>query len=515
MNNIIKNIDLFLTVLCSLSVLLIGVIIGFNPESSLKIINTILWGILNTLASEYLLLILICLLTVIWFAFSKYGKIRLGNEAPIFSKRSVFFMFFCASYGSAQFYWGFLETSFYLSTPPFGIEAGSNLAYEYAMAYNQFHWGPSAWSTAALCAIAVCYNLYIKKNQSLQLSSVLATCVDKKLPLAFSKLIDIIYIFATLGAVTMSVALSLPLISKALVSLFDIEFSIQVSMMILAVISIVFFISSYLGLEKGMAKISDMNVYIFLIFLVGVFLAGEKLYSVDMIVNGLSIMSSEYFRMSLWTDPVDKSGFPAGWTAFYWAYWGIFAPFTAVFIAKLAKGHTIKDVILIVLGGGSLGSWVCHGFMQAYSLSINQAGIIDILSAISGDTDQLVISIVNSLPMPTVFVIIMVVSGILFTATTVDGCSFSVAAATSRNLGKDVMPSPIFKLFWCAVISVTPLVLILVDAPLNTIKAIPTILSLPLLIIIAVIGFASIRGFIKIFGKMDIKEIENYHNTQK
>ena len=57
-----------------------------------------------------------------------------------------------------------------------------------------------------------------------------------------------------------------------------------------------------------------------------VVLLGPTIYIFSMSMNSVGLMLDNFFRISFWTDPVSKSGFPEAWTVFYWAWWLAYAP---------------------------------------------------------------------------------------------------------------------------------------------------------------------------------------------
>jgi len=79
---------------------------------------------------------------------------------------------------------------------------------------------------------------------------------------------------------------------------------------IVLVISVLFSLSSYVGLDKGMKKISDMNTYLVIIFLAVILLSGPTSFIIKNTTNSIGIMLQNYVQMSLWTDPVNNGGFP-------------------------------------------------------------------------------------------------------------------------------------------------------------------------------------------------------------
>src|SRR5699024_187022 len=128
---------------------------------------------------------------LIWLSFSRYGKIVLGaeGEKPEYNDFSWMSMMFCTGIASSLMIFSFIEPIYYLTSTPFGIEAQSVQAYEYAHMYGQFHWGPSAWLFYAPAAVAIAYQMHVKKRESVRLGDICTLSRKKKGWI--SKMIDI------------------------------------------------------------------------------------------------------------------------------------------------------------------------------------------------------------------------------------------------------------------------------------------------------------------------------------
>jgi BCCT family betaine/carnitine transporter len=503
-----KNIDWAMTLSITVLILGLGFLMARFPGKSIEVTNKMLWGMLNNSGGFWLIFTLIVLVVCFSFAFSKYGNVRLGKEKPKFSKGALFFMVSCATFGAAVVYWCFLETAFYAQTPPFNLEPFSPAAYEWAIAYNQFHYGPSAWAMMLIFAIPYAFSMYVLKNKNTSLSGVMEAVSGKKIPVLIKKIVDLIFLFCTIGAVSMSFGLALPVISGVTANLLGIENSIWISIVLLMSITVVYTLSSYVGLEKGMAKISSFNVYYAIFLLALVFMVSDKVFTMNYITNGFGLMLNNYMKMSLWTDPIIKSGFPEGWTVFYMAYWLIFGPFVGLFFAKISQGHTFKTMLIVGIMAGSFGSWVLFGIMQAYAVNLQITGVIDAPALLAaGDSLALIMAVLETLPFPKVFMFIFVTMGMAFCATTMDGSAFSLSSATTLELSEDESPNPLFKSFWCIVLAIIPLIFVLIDAPLSAIKSIATTMSVPLAIIITYMTVNTIKGFTGMYGKMKKDEI--------
>ncbi len=106
----------------------------------------------------YHLIVGMILLFVIYLAFSKYGKIKLGkdNEEPEYSTFSWFAMLFSAGMGIGLVFWGVSEPLSHYYEPPIG-DAQSHIAAKNALPLTFFHWGLHLWAIYALVALALAY----------------------------------------------------------------------------------------------------------------------------------------------------------------------------------------------------------------------------------------------------------------------------------------------------------------------------------------------------------------------
>ncbi|MEJ7490741.1 BCCT family transporter, partial [Staphylococcus pettenkoferi] len=77
------------------------------------------------------------------------------------------------------------------------------------------------------------------------------------------KIVDILFIFGLLGGAATSLALGVPMISAGIERLTGLDGSNMIlRSIILLTITVIFAISSYTGLKKGIQKLSDVNVWL-------------------------------------------------------------------------------------------------------------------------------------------------------------------------------------------------------------------------------------------------------------
>lgn len=504
------EVDLKLTLVSFAAVVALGVLAVVFPDGTKATMGSMLDFTVKNLGSGFLWYALFATGILLYLALSKYGNIRLGGATPKFSKFQLFTMALSAGMGASTMYWGFIESVYYYMDPQFGI-VDKPLEMEYAAAFNMFHWGAAGWFMYLIVAVPFSIVFYIKKSRKMTLSGVVNSMFDGALPLWAQKFIDLLFIITTLAATALTLGLGIPMISSNLSNLTGIPDSLLMGIGIILGLSVIFSLSSYIGIEKGMARLSSATVYICAGLVGIVFIIGPSALIMNNITNGMGIMITEYLRMSTNTDPYGNSYFPQYWTIFFLANWISYSPGIGVFITKIAKGHKLRDLILVLVGAGTLGTCIIFGVCGTFTMDLMNTGALDAVAYIkSGQPTTLVTEIFNHTPFPSVMTLVYLVTMVLFTVTTLDGTSYSLASIATKRLDKDANVSPMFRLFWCLLLTVIPIIFLLINAQLNILKSFPVLIIVPMMPIFAVLGYKTTVYIQKTFGHMDAKEIEAY-----
>lgn len=492
------------------AVLLIGILAVLMPTEVKATMDGMLKFTIFKLGSGFYWYAIIGTVVLGIIAFSKYGNIYLGTDIPKFSKFQLFAMALSAGMGASTMYWAFIESVYYYMDPQFGI-TDKAMAMEYATAYNLFHWGPVGWILYLICAIPFIVAFYIKKQRDMSLSGVVNAFFDNKLPYFWQKIIDFLFIITALFATALTLGLAIPMISSNVSKLFGIEDSLMLGISIIISLSIVFSLSSYIGLEKGMARLSSATVYIALFLMMIILVIGPTYLMFNNTTNAIGIMFNNYIRMSTNTAPFGTSGFPQYWTIFFFANWISYAPGMGIFITKIAKGHKLRDVLLLLVGAGSLGTAIIFGIFGTFTLDLMNKGLVDAVGFIGNNQPSLLLhAVFSQTPFPSLMIGIYLVTMVLFAVTTLDGTSFSLASTASIKVDSEGNVSPLFRLLWCLLLSVIPIVFLLIGADLNIFKSFPVLVVVPMIPIFLIILFKSFRYLMQLFKDCSPKEIEEF-----
>ncbi|HIF6628318.1 BCCT family transporter [Serratia ureilytica] len=486
-----KDVTLIAISLCSIA--LIALCLMLFPAQSALIANTIFNGVTRLFGSTIQILVLLALLVVLYLALSKYGNIRLGEGKPQYSTLAWLFMFICAGLGSSTLYWGVMEWAYYYQTPGLNIAPRTPKALEYSISYSFFHWGLSAWATYALASLIMAYHFHVRKNKGLSLSGIISAITGVRANGPVGRAVDLIFLVATVGALTISLVLTASTFTRGLTALTGIpdNFAVQATVILLA--AVIFCLSSYIGIDGGMQRLSKMVGWGAFAFAGLVLLVGPTEFTINNTINAIGLTAQNFLQMSLFTDPMGDGSFSRSWTVFYWLWWISYTPGVAMFVTRVSRGRKIKEVIWALLLGSTLGCWFFFGSLESYAMHqfiSGQLNVPEILSTQGGETA--VQMLLTALPLGKLFLAAYLFIMIIFLASHMDAVAYTMAATSTRNLQEGQDPSPMLRLFWCVVITLIPLSILFTGASLDTMKTTVILTALPFLLVLLVktYGFA-------------------------
>lgn len=436
----------------------------------------------------YMCACIVSFIFLIWMSCGRFGKIKLGgeNEKPQYSNISWIAMLFTAGVGTSIVILGFLEPIYYVSSPPFNIEPFTETAYEYAHMYGQFHWGLSAWAFYNPAIIAVAYMMYVNKEPSIRLSSACRIILRRYTDRWPGRIIDILVVFGVVGSISTSLGIGTPVLADVIREVFDIsdKYDLAVKLFVLIIWVFIFGTSVYLGLDKGIQRLSNINIGMAFLFMLIILFAGPAVDIVKMELNSMGLYITEFVRMSTWTQPFGSGEFTKDWTVFYWGWWIAFMPMMGMFVGKISRGRTIKNVMWGQLLWGTLGC--CFSFMifGGYSLYLQKSGIVDLAGILnSKGQSAAVIAILETLPMSKIMMIFLCIVCFVYLATTIDSCAYVLAGVTTKKLGPTQEPARWNRIFWAMIFCILSIALMLVGG-IESVKIMSVVTGLPLIFVL-------------------------------
>lgn len=444
---------------------------------------------------------------LLWLALGRHGRVRLGPEGcrPDFSTFSWAAMLFCGGIGSTVLYWGTIEWAYYYQAPPFQEAPGSAAAIQWAISYPVFHWGITGWAFYCLPAVAMAHAYHVRNQPSLRISSACRAAIGAHADGVLGRSFDLVFMVGLVGAAATGVGLSAPLITASISQFADIPEESYMSLITVFLGTVVFAGSVYAGLDRGIRRLSNLNVILALLFLAFVLAAGPTLFILKATTDAVGFAIQNFIRMMTWTDPFTDSGFVESWTIFYWAWWLALGPFMGIFVSKISRGRTIREMIFGMLGYGSLGCLLFFSVLGDYALYLELGDLVPVLDILNDrGASAAIVEILLSLPSGRWLLPFFAVICLIFMATTYDSASYTLASCATRRLSTDQHPARWHRVFWALSLGLLPITLLILGG-LRSLQTATVVVSLPLILVGVVMSVSLVKS---------LREVEAQNSRQ-
>ncbi|WP_027962787.1 BCCT family transporter [Halomonas halodenitrificans] len=443
----------------------------------------------------YILSVSALLIFLLAIAVSRYGNIRLGadDSRPDYSNLTWFTMLFAAGIGTILMFWGVAEPVSHFANPPFdGVEPGSERAAGDAMMIALYHFGLHTWTIFALPGLAIGYFAY-RHNLPMRISSLFYPLLGDRAfgPLGWA--VDVIAVLGTLFGVATSLGLGTLQLNSGLTYLLGIPSTGLVQVILIAVITSIAATSVALGLDKGVRRLSQLNIVLAMALLAFVLIAGPTVFIAEGMVQGLGDYFDALPWLAFWTETFKDSDWQRQWTLFYWAWTISWAPYVGIFIARISRGRTIREFVGGVLFAPTAFTLVWFGIFGLSAIQVEMNGQLALAEQVLQDPSVAIFSFLQSFPLAGAASTLSVVIIVIFFTTSSDSASLVIDMLTRR----DDQPSLVRqRIFWAAAQGMIAATLLLAGG-LDALQNVITSLGLPfciLLVFMAVALFRSLRA---------------------
>ncbi|GGI31055.1 MULTISPECIES: BCCT family transporter [Staphylococcus] len=435
------------------AIVLVGVLI---PKQFGGITSSITAWITSTLGWYYLILTTVIVFFCVFLIFSPIGKLKLGrpNDKPEFNTVSWFAMLFSAGMGIGLVFYGAAEPIAHFASPP-NADPKSTEAFTESLRSTFFHWGFHAWAVYGVVALALAYSQFRKGEPGL-LSKTLRPILGDRVDGPIGTLIDVLAVFATVVGVAVSLGMGALQIAGGLHYLFNIPNNIITQSIIIVVVTILFIMSAWSGLSKGIQYLSNLNIGLGTVLLIAALFIGPTILILNMLTSSTgSLLNSFLFNSfdAAATNP-QKREWMASWTLYYWGWWLSWSPFVGVFIARVSKGRSIREFISGVLLVPVIVSFIWFSVFGV--LGIETAKKHKEIFDMSVETQ--LFGVFHHLPMGMVLSIIALLLIASFFITSADSATFVLGMQTTFGSQN---PSAFVKVTWGVAQSLIAFVLLL------------------------------------------------------
>ena len=481
------------------SILIVGFIIfgSLFSETAAALFSFLQDFIAEKFRWLFIILFNVALVFCIYLAASRYGDIRLGKqtERAQYSLFSWIAMLFSAGIGIGLVYWGTAEPLYHFMAPPLG-EAETLESAKQAMNLSFLHWGLHAWAIYTVVALSLAY-FHFRRGLPLSIRSTLYPILGQKIYGKWGHTVDILAVFGTMFGVVTCLGLGVMQINSGLEGLFGIPNTLTVQFIIIAFVTSLACGSLMLGLDKGIKRLSDINMGLTGILLAFMVILGPTLFIFDSFIENVGNYLANIVTLSTWSEAYSGTDWQSAWTIFYWAWWVSWSPFVGVFIARISRGRTIREFVfgVLLIPMTILFFWFTAFGGVAIQMELLAAISPDLVSpglvaAVQADTGSAIFKLVEYYPFTKPITLLIVVMIVLWFVTSSDSASFVIDMLTA---GGDTNPPKIQRLFWAIMQGVIAAIL-LAAGGLGALQAAAIVAGLPFALVIFVMMYALLRG---------------------
>jgi len=475
-------------------ILFIVLTLMFKQDAS-EIFKTALSAITSTTGWFMILVSNLFIIAALYFALSQFGKIRIGGQdaKPEFTTLAWYAMLLSAGMGIGLMFWSVGEPMFHYASPSpmFGdLQAQTPEAAQAAMGITYFHWGLHPWAIYAIVGLGLAFFAY-NRGLPLTIRSIFYPLLGEKIYGFWGNLIDILSVLATLVGLATSLGLGVKQINAGLNYLFDINVSTTTQVVLIAAITGVATVSVMSGLDRGVKRLSQLNMMLAALFMLFLVIVGPTIFILSGFTQNLGYYLTIFPELSLWTETFRDTNWQGSWTVFYWAWWISWSPFVGMFIARISKGRTVKEFIFGVIMIPTLLSFIWMSVFGGSALFLQSHNIADIATAVNDDVATAMFVMLHSFPLAEILSFVAIILVTIFFVTSSDSGSLVVDHLTSG--GKLDAPTK-QRVFWAIMEGLVAAVL-LVGGGLSTLQTASVSTGLPFAIVLLIGVYSLYVGF--------------------
>ncbi|PSQ58207.1 MAG: glycine/betaine ABC transporter [Halobacteriales archaeon SW_9_67_25] len=442
-------------------------------DQAAEVYNGIFSFLTGNFAWFFILSVNIFIITIVYFAASKYGNIKIGGvEAEKeFSDFSWMAMLFSAGMGIGLMFFSVAEPmwhfgsadSDFMVVPPFfdAVQGGTGAAANAAMAQTFYHWGFHPWAIYGLVALGLAFFSF-NRGLPLTFRSIFWPLLGERIYGWPGHLIDLITVFATLFGLSTSLGLGVSQVNTGLsyvggdlLGVVDVPIGTFPQVALIAGITGIATLSVAAGLDGGVKRLSTLNLYVMLTLLAFMLIVGPTIYILGVFSGGMSTYFNNFLGLAFFTGGATGaasvggytvSGWMGAWTIFYWAWWIAWSPFVGMFIARISRGRTIREFMIGVLLLPTMFSflWLSTFGGSALFVELQQGGGVASAVINQGQTVAM-FSLLAQFPLGAVTGLIATLLVVTFFVTSSDSGSLVIDHLTSG--GKHDVPKT-QRIFW-------------------------------------------------------------------
>lgn len=492
-------IPVFVPAVLVILLLVVGTI--SNPALAGELFSSTLSYITRTFGWFYMLCVAFFLVFIVSIAFTRWGHIKLGPDHadPQYSFPAWFAMLFSAGYGIALLFFGVAEPVLHYSSPPEGAGGTVDSARQ-AMQIAFFHWGFHIWAIYGLVGLVLAYFAF-RHGLPLSIRSALYPLIGERIHGPIGHTVDVFAILGTMFGIATTLGLSVAQINAGLNYLWP-EIPVSVTVQIIAIVLItgLAILSVVAGLDKGVKRLSIVNMFLAIALMLFVFIVGPSIHILESFLQNTGSYLNNIVERTFNLQAYSRSDWIGNWTLFIFGWTIAWAPFVGLFIAKISRGRTIRQFVVGVMLVPSIFTFLWFSIFgdTALNLIMNE-GYRSLVDDVQADHAVALFKLYELLPLSSIVSFITVILIVTFFVTSSDSGSLVIDSLASGGVSN----TPAWqRVFWASAEGAVAAALLLAGG-LSALQTMTIASALPFSLIMLVAALGMWRALV----------IEGHHHT--
>lgn len=430
----------------------------FDLQTVATAINAAFAWSAATFGAYWQILLLATFLVGLGIAISSAGRARIGNTTKVdmstFRWASVIMCTLLA--GGGVFWSAGGPIAHFVAPPPlFEAASGTYAAAINALAQSFMHWGFLAWAIlASLTGIVLSHLHYDRGLPLLPRTLLYPVFGDRVMRGWFGAVIDAVCVLAVVAGTIGPIGFLGLQISYSINVLFGLPDVFVTQAAVIGVLVAVYIISAITGITRGIQMLSRLNVCLGLGLMAFIVLFGPTTFIINAFVQGFGTYVQKFIPMATYRgDPQWLSS----WTVFFWGWFLGYGPLMAMLVAKISRGYTIRQMILLVSVLAPIVTMFWFTVLGGSGLAYELADPGSVSGAFAGfNLPGALLAITQQLPLGLLMSILFLLLTSLFVATTGDSMTYTIAMVMTAS----DEPKTSVRVFWGAIMGATALILI-------------------------------------------------------
>ena len=390
------------------------------------------------------------------------GRVILGNLAkPEMDGFKWMAILFCTLLAGGGVFWAAAEPiAHFVSAPPVYAETADIQQRAFnALSQSFMHWGFLAWSIVGSLTAIVVMHLHYDKGLPLKPRTLLYPMFGERVLTGHTgAIIDACCIVAVAAGTIGPIGFLGLQTSYALNTLFGIPDTFTTQLIIIIFAIALYTLSAISGLARGMQLLSRFNVILAFGLMVFILMFGPSKFIVNGYIQGVGTMVQNFIPMATYRGDEAWLG---GWTVFFWGWFLGYGPMMAIFIARISRGRTIRELITTVCILAPLVTCFWFTVIGGSGLAFEIANPGSVSTAFEGfNLPGALLAITQQLPFPLITSLLFIILTMVFIVTTGDSMTYTISVVISGERE----PNAIIRTFWGIMMGVTAIVLISLGA---------------------------------------------------